>query len=385
MCLGPPVRRERHFAILHFADFVQDEGSWNALLGPDQCRRAKLADLKFGHYTDESRTARLPPCVKVSTSYVSASGRKTPQRPEAMTGRAHTACGRQVVKVTAHTRSHHCAATLGTAGTGMARGNFGERLKRERELREVSWQEITSATRIGPKFLEALENEDWEKLPGGVFNRGFVRSIARYLGLNEEVLLGEYDLAHGAPAPAPNGQPPVQESTSPKWKPAVVVLGAVVLLAAIVVGGFYLWRHFGAHHTAKQTAATIRAPAGGHAPSQPSASVIATSAQLPPSQPGAPATAEDTGPLDLLIVAKASTHLLVLADGRVAFYDEIHVGERHHFGAEDNFEVTAADCGAVLLEMNGQAMPALGPPGSSGTMKLKHDDLRQASRGNSQR
>ncbi len=79
----------------------------------------------------------------------------------------------------------------------MARGNFGERLKRERELREVSLEEITSATRIGPRFLEALENEEWEKLPGGVFNRGFVRSVARYLGLDEESFLAEYDLAHG--------------------------------------------------------------------------------------------------------------------------------------------------------------------------------------------
>jgi transcriptional regulator with XRE-family HTH domain len=78
----------------------------------------------------------------------------------------------------------------------MARGNFGERLKRERELREVTLEEITSATRIGPRFLEALENEDWEKLPGGVFNRGFVRSVARYLGLDEESILAEYDLAH---------------------------------------------------------------------------------------------------------------------------------------------------------------------------------------------
>ena len=264
----------------------------------------------------------------------------------------------------------------------MARGNFGERLKRERELREVSWEELTSATRIGPKFLQALENEEWEKLPGGVFNRGFVRSIARYLGLNEEVLLGEYDLAHGVPAPAPDGQPAVvQEVAPPKWKPAVVVLGALVLIAAIVVGGFYLWRHFGARHTAKQTAASIRAPA---AAAQPAASVVTTSVQVPSPPPGAPANA-DSGPLDLLVIAKAPTHLLVLADGRVAFYDEVRAGERHHFGAEDNFEVTAADCGAVLLEMNGQAMPVLGPPGSSGTMKLKHDDLRQAPHGNAQR
>ena len=83
---------------------------------------------------------------------------------------------------------------------GMARGNFGERLKRERELREVTLEEITQATRIGPRFLEALENEEWEKLPGGVFNRGFVRSIAHYLGLGEEAFLAEYDLAPSAEA-----------------------------------------------------------------------------------------------------------------------------------------------------------------------------------------
>src|SRR6516162_7092063 len=62
----------------------------------------------------------------------------------------------------------------------MAKGNFGERLKRERELREVSLEEITTATRIGPHFLAALENEDWSKLPGGVFKSRF-RSLRRPL------------------------------------------------------------------------------------------------------------------------------------------------------------------------------------------------------------
>ena len=70
----------------------------------------------------------------------------------------------------------------------MARGEFGGRLKREREMREVSIEELTKATRISVRFIEALENEDWEKLPGGVFGHGFVRSIARYLGLDEEGL-----------------------------------------------------------------------------------------------------------------------------------------------------------------------------------------------------
>src|SRR5262249_57167608 len=85
----------------------------------------------------------------------------------------------------------------------MARGKFGEHLKRERELREVSLDELSKSTRISSRFLDALENENWEKLPGGVFGHGFVRTIARYLGLDEEALLAEYDLARADKLPPP--------------------------------------------------------------------------------------------------------------------------------------------------------------------------------------
>ena len=61
----------------------------------------------------------------------------------------------------------------------MASTPFGEHLKREREMRGVTLEEISAATRISTRFLEALENEHWEELPGGVFNRGFIRSVAR--------------------------------------------------------------------------------------------------------------------------------------------------------------------------------------------------------------
>jgi len=134
----------------------------------------------------------------------------------------------------------------------MARGTFGERLKRERELREVPMEEITLATRIGPRFLEALENEDWEKLPGGVFNRGFVRSIARYLGLDEEAFLAEYDLAHNAHAQLLE-QKHVQKveehiPQTPLWVSIVLVLGALVVLAGLIAGGIYGWRRYVRRH-----------------------------------------------------------------------------------------------------------------------------------------
>lgn len=252
----------------------------------------------------------------------------------------------------------------------MARGTFGERLKRERELREVTLEEITLATRIGPRFLEALENEDWEKLPGGVFNRGFVRSVARYLGLDEESLLGEYDLAHGAQV---QQQPEKIENripSPPKWLPLVFVLAALLLIAALVAGGMYAWRRYAAHRAAKQAAAAaLASPASSPAPA-----VVA-----PP-----PATDPAARPLDLLVAMSAATHVRVFADGKLVLDAELPTGDNRHFSANDHFEVTAADSSAVLLELNGQAMPPLGAPGASGTMTLGRNDLRQAPSGNPQ-
>jgi cytoskeleton protein RodZ len=139
----------------------------------------------------------------------------------------------------------------------MARGNFGERLKREREMREVSLKEVTVATRIGSRFLEALENEDWAKLPGGVFNRGFVRSIARYLGLDEEDLLAEYDEARGQEAADTSLLTENRIPSPPKWIFAGIALAVVLVLAGLVAGGIYGWRRYSAHRRAKQAATVL--------------------------------------------------------------------------------------------------------------------------------
>jgi len=263
----------------------------------------------------------------------------------------------------------------------MARGNFGERLKRERELREVTLEEITSATRIGPRFLEALENEDWVKLPGGVFNRGFVRAVARYLGLDEEALLAEYDLAHGTQVPPANEHPEQRIPSPPRWVPAAVVLGILVLLASLVAGGIYAWRYFAARRSLKQSqvssSTALPQPA---APVLPPPSVASGAAASQPSS----ATPSQPQALDLFVSASTATHLRGQADGNLIFDNDLHSGENRHFTATEGFDVSAADSGAVLLELNGQTMPPLGLPGSSGTMKLSHKDLRQAPGGNSQ-
>ena|ERR1700720_2510931 len=248
----------------------------------------------------------------------------------------------------------------------MATGTFGERLKRERELREVSLKEVTNGTRIGPRFLEALENEQWEKLPGGVFNRGFVRAIARYLGLDEENLLAEYDMARGEQSlPVPQAyenkipRPPI-------WLPILAVLAVLAILGGLIAGGIYGWRRYAAHRAAKQSSSSALLPAETQ-------TATSDSATLSP-----------TDSLDLAVSTSAATRVRILGDGKILLDAELPGGETRHFSANQRFEVTAADSSAVLLELNGQAMPPVGTPGASGTIVLSRKDLRQVSGGTPQ-
>src|SRR5712692_11294961 len=149
---------------------------------------------------------------------------------------------------------HGCTGIIKDRFRFMARGNFGERLKREREMREVSLEELTKATRISTRFLLALENEDWEKLPGGVFGHGFVRTIARYLGLDEESLLGEYDMARGGQALAEPAKPEERIPSPPKWLPVAAFFVVLLLVIGLFYAGRYGWRRYAAHRAAKQSA-----------------------------------------------------------------------------------------------------------------------------------
>src|SRR5882672_6659136 len=69
---------------------------------------------------------------------------------------------------------------------------FGETLKRERELREISLREISDATKINVRYLEALEQNRFDALPGGLFNKGFIRAYATYIGVDGEAMVDSY-------------------------------------------------------------------------------------------------------------------------------------------------------------------------------------------------
>ena len=71
-------------------------------------------------------------------------------------------------------------------------GEFGKELRSERESRGVELEQISDSTKISSRYLAALEEDQFEQLPGGVFNKGIVRSYARVVGLDEDFWVGRY-------------------------------------------------------------------------------------------------------------------------------------------------------------------------------------------------
>src|SRR5208337_2410577 len=118
---------------------------------------------------------------------------------------------------------------------------FGENLRREREMRGVSLEEISTATKISLRFLDAIEREDFSKLPGGIFSRSFIRSYARYLGLDEERAVAEFQLAAQPQADFDLHRMAAGKSGSGRQArtPLIATLVAFVLLA----GGYALFRY----------------------------------------------------------------------------------------------------------------------------------------------
>src|SRR6266508_1340567 len=69
---------------------------------------------------------------------------------------------------------------------------LGQQLKQSREEKGISLQEIAESTHISIRFLQAIENDAYDVLPGGVFNRAFVRKFARQVGFDEEQAVNLY-------------------------------------------------------------------------------------------------------------------------------------------------------------------------------------------------
>ena len=287
----------------------------------------------------------------------------------------------------------------------MASTPFGEHLRRERELRGVTLDEVSAATRIKTTFLEALENGRWEELPGGAFNRGFIRATSKFLGLDEDGMIAEYSLETGTaeqskPAVEPAGAMPRD------YRPVVIALSVVLV---VLIAGAWLGRHFYVAHKQKRLAAaqaasvvsaaspTTSADSNDAGVAKPESSATAATAATSAagsssnagnSQPSTPAaaspapaglaTAPTSGVLKLTVEAVKKTDVKIVGDGKVLFKGRMHSDSPKTFEAKDGFEVTAGEADRLKIELNGQKIPFAATNGRHGSISLDKKDLKAA-------
>ena len=121
--------------------------------------------------------------------------------------------------------------------------SLGQQLKQAREERGLTIKQIAEGTHIGTPFLQAIESDNYESLPGGIFNRAFVRKFASQVGFDQEQAVKLYDEQlvemGGEPAKASYlGLGDEMEAKSSAGNGLLLALIAVIVLGAILYAAY---------------------------------------------------------------------------------------------------------------------------------------------------
>ena len=303
---------------------------------------------------------------------------------------------------------------------------FGEYLRRERELRGVTLEEISAATRISIRFLEAIESEELSKLPGGIFTRSFVRTYARFLGLDEERVLTDCQLA-GRQKPEFD----IRRITANRARQDDAALRTRVIglavAAVLLAGGYALFRHARRVREQRPSApvvvppsappTTTSAPAANPStaaiqpstvpagqpsatstPPQSNPSQTATGAsqggatapattgsappgtKAPPAGPGAgpqtPPAAPGLSDLTLQVAATERAWVAVDADGKTVLQKVLSPSEVENLKAHESFDVTVGNASGIVLTLDGATLKPLGRRGEVKSVHLTRESVK---------
>ncbi|MFZ1010312.1 MAG: helix-turn-helix transcriptional regulator, partial [Candidatus Sulfotelmatobacter sp.] len=106
-------------------------------------------------------------------------------------------------------------------------GAFGEKLRKQREQRGIELDAISNTTKISTRMLRALEEEHFDQLPGGVFNKGFVRAYARHVGLDEQEAIADYLAALNGSQVPPQENLPTPRTIAPNRAESAVATAKI--------------------------------------------------------------------------------------------------------------------------------------------------------------
>lgn len=139
--------------------------------------------------------------------------------------------------------------------------SLGEKLRQAREGRGISISEVSEQTRISSQYLECIENDDYKPLPGGIFNKGFVKSYARFIGFDEQEAMSDYAKLVASNAVAEQGEssyrPEVLTDDQPSGSMVPTIIFAGIILALMTGGILFLVNYL--QEQSNQTRAANRA------------------------------------------------------------------------------------------------------------------------------
>ena len=278
-------------------------------------------------------------------------------------------------------------------GQGYGLGAFGEALRKEREKRGITLDSVSDGTKISTRFLRALEAEQFDQLPGGVFNKGFVRAYARHVGLDEDKVVADYLVAAGLVPDAalePHGgtdrsqgsahrsadplritEAPAHaarlEQELPREFPWLAVALAVVLaLVMLAAWGYFSYR---AHRGIPAPSHALHPDTPKPVPSAAAAASPATATSLPPTG--------STSPLLLVIHANQDSWLFVTADGVAQGETMLFRGSEKSVQADKDILLKAGNAGGLSFLWNGNRLPPQGEEGEVATLDFDRKGVKK--------
>jgi len=287
---------------------------------------------------------------------------------------------------------------LPAKGNGPATGAFGDRLRREREMRGITLEEITESTKISRRHLEALESEHFDQLPGGVFNKGFVRAYARFLGIDEDRAVADYSAASNE-QPEPEDKFPLEIHEEPKRalnrrRSHLPLVFAIAALVGVLVG-YAFWVKSRPHTNesaavstqhATPAAATTAPPATTPVPVAESAPPAKeATAELSPSQPSSsqPAQAAPEKPVKpekvfvVQIKAKEDSWVSIVADGKSVMERVLTAEKNKKIKAGKTLILRTGNAGGIEVSFNGVSLGSLGNENEARTLTFNAAGLVQ--------
>ncbi|MGB9203006.1 MAG: helix-turn-helix domain-containing protein [Terriglobales bacterium] len=291
--------------------------------------------------------------------------------------------------------------------------SFGEKLKLEREKRKITLEQISSSTKIGTRMLQALEEDKFNQLPGGIFNKGFVRAYSRCVGLDEDQTVADYLEASGDAPPVSTEVVPLDDEgreNRGKYEENLSRLeagnggparqlpwgwfAAVLLVVALALS---FWSHrrrepqgppVPSAATTPATQAPAPPPSGAsgkdtninianRAPSATSASPTTASAVGKPATSIAPKTSQDAtaatpaaapGEFTIVIQAREESWISITYDGRAISSELMPAGSERTVHGRREIIVKAGNAGGVDFRFNGQKLEVGGESGEVRTV-----------------